>query len=65
VLCGDAVEKLRDQRIEKLVLTNTIPLTPEKYIDGTDVLSVAQILGDAIGRIHQDKSISAIFEGER
>ncbi|MFT5526892.1 MAG: ribose-phosphate pyrophosphokinase [Pirellulaceae bacterium] len=64
VLCGDAMRNLRDQNIEKLVLTNTIPLSSEKHIDGLQILSVAQILGDAIGRIHQDKSISAIFQDE-
>jgi ribose-phosphate pyrophosphokinase len=63
VLSGEAVSRLRDAPIKKVVLTDTIPLTPEQTIDKFTVLSVAPLLGEAIKRTHHDESISAIFQG--
>jgi len=62
VLCGKAVERLRDAPITGLVLTDTIPLTEEQQqIPNVTVLSVSTLLGEAIKRIHHDESISEIF----
>ena len=47
-----------DDRIEKLITTNTIPLPPEKSHPKIEVLSVAPILADIISRIHRGISIS-------
>jgi ribose-phosphate pyrophosphokinase len=47
-----------DDRIEKIVTTNTIPLPPEKKHPKIEVLSVAGLLADIINRIHQGVSIS-------
>jgi len=52
----DILEK--DDRIEKLVVTNTIPVPPEKRHPKIEVLSVAPLLADIINRIHQGISIS-------
>lgn len=48
----------KDQRIAKLIVTNTIPLPPEKQSDKIKVLSVAPMLADIIQRIHAGVSIS-------
>jgi ribose-phosphate pyrophosphokinase len=61
VLCGNAVRNLREAPIEKLVITDTIPLTPEKRIPNIEVLSVAELLADAIKRIHVNQSVSELF----
>ncbi len=61
VLCGDAIEKLRQAPIHSLCITNTIPLQPEKKLDRIHVLSVAPLLAEAIRRIHHHKSISELF----
>lgn len=61
VLCGDAMKNLRDAPIEKVTITDTIPLTPEKYIDNIEVLTVAELLADGIKRIHFNQSISELF----
>jgi len=45
-----------------VVITNTIPLPPEKKIDKIKVLSVAPIFGEAIIRIYEDLSVSELFE---
>jgi ribose-phosphate pyrophosphokinase len=61
VLCGPAIKNLREAPIEKMVITDTIPLTPEKRISNIEVLSVAELLADAIKRIHVNQSVSELF----
>lgn len=59
VMLPTALEILsKDDRIEKLITTNTIPLTPEKQHPKIEVLSVAPLLADIINRIHHGYSIS-------
>lgn len=59
VLLPTALEILdREERIEKLVVTNTIPLPPEKRHPKIEVISVAGLLADIIHRIHRGISIS-------
>lgn len=62
VLSGPAIERLRNSPIRKLIITDTIPLPPEKQIDKIEVLSVAPTLAEGIRRIHADQSLSNIFE---
>lgn len=61
VLCGPAIENLKDAPITSLVLTDTIPLKQDHMIPKIKVLSVAPLLAEAIKRIHHDKSVSALF----
>ncbi|MFN7734030.1 MAG: ribose-phosphate diphosphokinase [Pirellula sp.] len=61
VLCGPAIKLLRESPIKSLVITNTIPLPPEKRLDNIHVLTVAPLLAEAIRRIHSNKSISQMF----
>ncbi len=60
VLSGPAIERIEKSPIQELVTTNTIPLG-DKKCDKIKVLSVAPIIGEAILRIHQDKSVSKLF----
>jgi ribose-phosphate pyrophosphokinase len=60
ILLPSALEILEhDDRIEKLVVTNTIPISPEKMHAKIEVLSVGPLLADIIHRIHQGRSISS------
>lgn len=61
VLSGPAIQRLEESVIKEVVVTNTIPLPPEKSIDKIKVLSVAPLLGEAIIRIHEDLSVSKLF----
>ncbi len=61
ILCGDAMEKLSDECIDRVILTDTIPLADEKAIDKITVLSTAPLLGEAIKRIHRNESVSRLF----
>jgi len=45
-----------------LVVTNTIPLQPNKKIDKIKVLSVAPLIGEAIIRVHEELSVSKLFD---
>ncbi len=62
VLSGPAIERLQQSPIRKLIITDTIPLPPEKQIEKIEVLSVAPTLAEGIRRIHADQSLSNIFE---
>ena len=62
VLCGEAVNRLRDAPIKQIVITDSIPLTPEKHLPRIKVLSIAPLLADAIKRIHFNESVSRLFE---
>jgi ribose-phosphate pyrophosphokinase len=62
VLCGDAISNLRESPIKELVITDSIPLPPEKQLPNIRVQSVAPLLADAIKRIHFNESVSQLFE---
>lgn len=62
VLSGPAVERLRVSPIKELVVTDTIPLPPEKRLPNITVLSVAPLLAQAIRNIHENRSVSAILQ---
>lgn len=61
VLSGDAPEKLVASCIKKVIITNTIPLPEERRNGKIEVISVADLLADAITRIHFNRSVSEIF----
>jgi len=61
VLCGDAIKNLREAPIERIFITDTIPLAPEKQLPNIEVLTVAELLADGIKRIHFNQSISELF----
>ncbi len=63
VLSGPAIERLQNSKIKELVTTNTIPLPKEKQIKKIVVVSIAELFGEAIKRIHEETSIGELFEG--
>jgi len=60
IFCGRAVEKLRSAPFEEIIVTDTIPVTAN--IERLKVLSVAELLGEAVHRIHTNKSVSTLFQ---
>ncbi len=62
ILCGPAIERLRSAPIRRIVVTNSIPIPPEKQLPNLKVLSVARLLGEAIRRIHNYESVSRLFD---
>lgn len=62
VLSGPAIERLNDSEIQSLVVTNSIPLGDKgERCDKITVLSVGELLGEAIRRIHAEDSVSYLF----
>ena len=61
VLAGSAIEKIKDSPLNELIVTNSIPLEPEKKIDKIRQISVAPLLAEAIHRIHRNESVSSLF----
>jgi ribose-phosphate pyrophosphokinase len=64
VLSGPATDRLKNANISRVVLTNTLPLPPEKQIDKIEVLSIAPLIADALNAVFDDTSVSEIFGGE-
>jgi ribose-phosphate pyrophosphokinase len=62
VLSGPAIERINDSQIKSLVVTNSIPLADKgERCDKIKVLSVGELLGEAISRIHSEDSVSYLF----
>ncbi len=62
VLSGPALERIEALEIERIAVTDTIPLSEEKaHCAKITVLSVAELLGEAIARIHTNSSVSSLF----
>lgn len=64
ILSGPAVERLKDSPIEKLVCTDSIHHEEWIDLDNLDIISVGQLFGEAISRIHTNKSVSPLFYDE-
>ncbi|MCD6540124.1 MAG: ribose-phosphate pyrophosphokinase [Candidatus Omnitrophica bacterium] len=62
ILSKDAVKRIENSDIRQLVITDSVPLPPEKKSPKIKVVSVASLLGEAIKRIHEERSISILFE---
>ena len=62
VLSGKAIQKINESPIEELIVTDTIPINNEKVTSQKiKVLSVAELFGEAIQRIHNSESVSSLF----
>ena len=57
-------DRLKNSQISRVVLTNTLPLPPDKQIDKIEVLSIAPLIADALSAVFDDTSVSDIFGGE-
>ncbi len=62
VLCGPAIDRLRESFIQSVVVTDSIPLKPNQVLPKIKILSVAPLLGEAIKRIHRNESVSRLFD---
>ena len=61
VFCGDAMKNLSSVDIKEIVVTDTVPNDPERMLPNIKVLSVAPLLGEAMRRIHEERSLSSLF----
>ena len=63
VLSGPAVDRLKNSAIEQVIVTDSLPIGPEKQFDKLVVLSVSGIIARAIEAVFQDTTVSEIFDG--
>lgn len=61
VFSPPAVERLSSGVFEEVIVTNTIPMTTSRQFEQLTVLSLANLLGEAIWRIHEESSVSSMF----
>ena len=61
VLAPKGIQRLQELQVDEVVVTDTMPVSPEKRFPGLTVLSVAPMLGEALRRIHEGESVSGMF----
>lgn len=64
IFSGNAIENLQNSPLAEVIVTNTLPIPPEKQIDKITVLSIAPIVASTIKAVFEDESVSEIFQGE-
>ncbi|KAG6750226.1 hypothetical protein POTOM_047320 [Populus tomentosa] len=62
VFSPPAIERLSSGLFQEVIITNTIPVSEQNYFPQLTVLSVANLLGETIWRVHDDCSVSSIFQ---
>ena len=62
ILSGPAIERIKKSDVKEVVMTNTVPLGSEKKIDRIVIVSISELFGEAIKRIHDESSIGELFE---
>jgi ribose-phosphate pyrophosphokinase len=61
VFSPPATERLTSSAFEEVIVTNTIPVPPDRHFPQLRVLSVASLLGETIWRVHEDRTVSSMF----
>jgi len=64
VLSGHAVDLLKNSAISEVVITNTLPIEPEKRFDKLTVLSIAPLIARAITEVFSEGSVTSLFDGQ-
>ena len=64
LLSGPAIDRIKNSVFDKVIITDTIPMTSDRQCDKIEVLSVAPLLASAILAVFSDSSVSDIFGGE-
>jgi ribose-phosphate pyrophosphokinase len=64
VLSGPAVERLSKSRVSEVVITNTLPIPPERRFEKLTVLSIAPLIARAITEVFGDGSVTSLFDGQ-
>ena len=62
LLSGPAIERIKESAIKKLIVTDTVSIPENKKLDNMEIVSVAQVFGEAIRRVSEGESVSALFE---
>jgi ribose-phosphate pyrophosphokinase len=63
ILSGQAAEHFKNSRVREVVVTDTLPIPPERRFDKLTVLPIAPLIARAIGQVFEDGSVTSMFEG--
>jgi ribose-phosphate pyrophosphokinase len=63
IFSAPATDVLKNSRVSEVIVTNTLPITPDKQFDKLTVLSVAPLLATAIKAVFEDDSVTSLFAG--
>ena len=62
LLSVPAIDRIQKSKIEKLLVTDTVSIKDEKKLDNMEIVTVARVFGEAIRRVFDGESVSALFE---
>ena len=62
ILSGPAIDRIKNSKIKQLIVTDTVSITEDKILDNMKIVTVAEVFAEAIQRIFNGKSVSALFE---
>ena len=62
ILSGPAIDRLKNSTIKKLIVTDTVLIPDSKKLDNMKIVTVANVFGEAIRRVYEGESVSALFE---
>jgi len=65
LLSGSAVERLNDSELQKLFVSDTIPLRPEHYSHKIEICTASDLFAEAITRTYKNESISSLFDVDK
>jgi ribose-phosphate pyrophosphokinase len=63
VLSGPAVDRLKNSRAKEIIVTNTLPIPPDRHFDSLTILSIAPLISRAIREVFEDGSVTSLFDG--
>jgi ribose-phosphate pyrophosphokinase len=64
ILSGPAVDRLKNCRATEVIVTNTLPISPDREFDKLTVLSIAPLISQAIREVFEDGSVTKLFDGQ-
>jgi len=64
VLSGPAIDLLKNSAISEVIVTNTLPIQPDKHFDKLTVLSIAPLIARAINEVYSEGSVTSLFDGQ-
>lgn len=62
IFSGPAIERMKQANFKEVIVTDSFPVPEEKHFDGLTILSAAELLGEAVRRNYDNKSISSLFD---
>jgi ribose-phosphate pyrophosphokinase len=62
IFSGPAVERMKQANFKEVIVSDSFPVPEEKRFDGLTILSAAELLGEAVRRNYDNKSISSLFD---